>query len=234
MEYIIIFVICIISVVVLKFAFCVKIQDIKKIKEIGYDKSLNEITNALPENKNVCDKILHKLGNTTVEIEEADDNNKTLTYYSVMTNHIIIANIKDTFTRIQTIAHECIHSVQNRRMLQFNFIFSNIYILYFVIVSILTICKVIQNPMIHVGILLVMGIIYYAIRSYLETDAMTRAPYLAKEYIEEENILSKEDVSKIIKNYEIINHMGIPMTNFMLIAKVISKVIIYCLIAIFV
>lgn len=234
MEYIIILGICIISIIILKFAFCVKIEDVKRIREIGYDKSLNEMTNALPENRVVCEKILHKLGNNIVRIEQAEDSNKTLTYYSVMTNHIIIANIKDTFTRIQTIAHECIHSMQNRKMLQFNFVFSNIYILYFMMISVLTICKVIKNPIIHLSILLLMGMIYYVIRSYLEIDAMTRAPYLAKEYIEEENILGKEDVDKIVENYEILNHIGIPMTNFMLIAKVIGKVIIYCLIAIFV
>ena len=35
-----------------------------------------------------------------------------------------IANINKTCTRIQTIAHECVHSIQNRKLLMFNFIFS--------------------------------------------------------------------------------------------------------------
>ena len=150
MEYIVIIIICILSIFALKFAFQVKIKDIKKIKQIGYDKTLNEITNKLPENKEVCKQILKKLGNDTVLIEESKNNERTLTYYSVMTNHIIIAGIKDTFTRIQTIAHECLHSVQNRNMLMFNFIFSNVYIIYFIVILILTICKVILSPVLHI------------------------------------------------------------------------------------
>ncbi len=231
MEYIIVFMLCIILVFVLKFAFQIKMKSIKRIKEIGYNKSLNEITNALPENKVVCEQILKKLNNTTVKIEEISDTNKTLTYYSVMTNHIIIANIKDTFTRIQTIAHECLHSVQNRKMLEFNFIFSNIYILYFVVISILTLCKLNVMPMLQITILILLGSVYYAIRSYLETDAMTKAPYVAKEYMLEEGTLSKTQIETIIQNYEVLNKIGIPITNFVLLMKVISKVMIYSVIA---
>lgn len=230
MEYIVILFICLIVIFVLKYAFEVKIKDIKKIKEIGYDKTLNEITNQLPDNKVVCEEILKKLEHTEVKIEEAQSTSKTLTYYSVVTNHIIIANIKDTFTRIQTIAHECLHSVQNHKMLLFNFVFSNAYILYFVVVSILTICKVVSMPMIQVGILLLLGMIYYAVRSYLETDAMVRAPYIAKEYMQESGNLSKEEIETVMKNYEVLNKIGIPMTHFGLLWKVINKVMIYCVI----
>ena len=35
--------------------------------------------------------------------------------YIVATNTILISNIKDTFTRVQTIAHECLHSIQNKK-----------------------------------------------------------------------------------------------------------------------
>lgn len=234
MEYIIIFVVCMITILVLKFAFQVKIKDVKIIKKIGYDKDLNEITNVLPENKIVCEVILKKLKNEGVTVQETEDANKTLTYYSVMTNHIVIANIKDTFTRIQTIAHECLHSVQNRNMLYFNFIFSNIYILYFVAISILTLCKLNVMPMLQVVILILLGSIYYAIRSYLETDAMTKAPYVAKEYMEEEGTLSKTQIETIMQNYKVLNQIGIPMTNFGLIWKIISKVMIYCVIVLLV
>ena len=51
MEYLIVILICIIFLLLLKFAWQIKISDIKKLKEIGYDKSLNDITNKLPENK---------------------------------------------------------------------------------------------------------------------------------------------------------------------------------------
>lgn len=231
MEYIITIVVCIVTTIVLKFAFQIKLKSMKEIKKIGYDKKLNEITNKLPENRVVCEKILENLKNDNVSIEESTDKN-TLTYYSVITNHIIIANIKDTFTRIQTIAHECIHSIQNRKLLLFNFVFSNIYLLYFLITLILTIVKVIPCSMLQVLILMILGIIYYVVRDYLEIDAMTRAPYIAKEYIEESNCLTKQEIEEVIQNYNILNKMGIPMVNFELITKLFSKVIIYCVIVI--
>ena len=216
---------------ILKLAFQIKIKNLRKIKEIGYDKSLNAITNKLPDNKAVCEEILHQLGNNTVSIEESEDKNNTLTYYSIMTNHIIIANIKDTFTRIQTIAHECIHSVQDRKTLLFNFIFSNIYLLYFGIICILTIFKVIKFPVLQIVILILLSGIYYAIRSYLETDAMTKAPYVAKQYIEQSGMLSKEEIEVIMRNYESLNKIGISMTNFGLMITTIIKIVIYCVIA---
>lgn len=234
MEYIVVILTNVFLIFILKFAFQVKIKNLKKIKEIGYDKSLNEITDKLPDNKAVCQEILQQLGNNSVLIEESDDKNNKLTYYSVMTNHIIIANIKDTFTRIQTIAHECIHSVQNRKTLLFNFIFSNIYLLYFLIICILTIFKVIKYPMFQIIILILLSAIYYAVRSYLETDAMTKAPYVAKQYMEENKRLSKEEIEIVMKNYEALNEMGIPMTNFQLMLSVIVKVMIYCVIVIIV
>lgn len=234
MEYIITIILSILTIIILKFAFCVKQRDMKKIKEIGYDKNLNEITNLLPENKQVCEEILNKLGNKDVKIEESQDENNKTSFYSVMSNSIIIASIKDTFTRIQTIAHECLHSVQNRKILLFNFVFSNIYLLYFFVICGLTIFKVIRQPIYQVIILLLLGIIYYAVRSYLETDAMTKAPYLAKEYMQESGKLSDEQIQKVMQNYEILNKIGIPMTNFSLIVSVLVKVIIYCVIGVLV
>lgn len=234
MEYIIILIICIVVILIVKFALNVKIKDLKKVKEIGYNKELNDITNQLPDNKTVCEEILLKLKNKDVTIETSDDKNNKVSYYIAITNHIIIADIKDTFTRIQTIAHECIHSIQNRKTLLFNFIFSNIYILYFGVAIILTLLHIIKNPMIHVFILTILGFTYYIIRSYLEADAMTRAPYVAKQYMQDSNKLSEKQIEKVIENYEIMNRIGIPMTNFNLIISVIVKIMIYCIIAIIV
>ena len=61
MEYIVVIIISIIFLLILKFAWNIKIRDLKTIKEIGYSKELNEITNKLPANKEVCKTILKKL-----------------------------------------------------------------------------------------------------------------------------------------------------------------------------
>lgn len=232
MEYIIILVLCIAIILILKIIFKIKIKDLKKIKDIGYDSQLNEITNQLPSNKEVCQQILKDIQNENVTIQINEEKGSKLTYYMVLTNHIIIADIKDTFTRIQTIAHECLHSIQSRKVLLFNFVFSNIYLIYFFIISVLTILKVIKEPMIYTSILILFSFIYYAVRSYLETDAMTKAPYFAKQYIEKQENISNEDLEIIMENYTKINNIGIPMTNFQLISSTLIKIIIYCIIAI--
>ena len=228
MEYLVVIVICIVFLVVLKFAWKIRISDIKNLKEIGYNKELKEITNKLPENKEICKSILKKLNNEKVVIKESDNNTSSL--YLVFNNTILIANIKDTFTRVQTIAHECLHSIQNRRTLLFNFIYSNIYFIYFLCICILSILKLNLNPMLHLFILTILGFIYYAIRDYLEMDAMTKAKALAKEYMEEEGSLNKEEQKRILDNYETINEIGIKMTNYKLIVNVTTKIIIYSII----
>ena len=73
MEYLIVIAICIIFLIVLKFAWNIKISDIKKMKEVGYSKELNEITNKLPGNKEICKSILAKLNNEKVKIKESED-----------------------------------------------------------------------------------------------------------------------------------------------------------------
>jgi len=228
MEYLIVIITCIITLIILKFAWDIKINDIKKLKEIGYDKDLNKIADKLPENKEICKSILKKLNNENVEIKE-DSETKTSLYIAI-SNSIIIANIKDTFTRVQTIAHECLHSVQNRKTLLFNFAFSNIYFLYFLLISILTIIKINEFQMLHLFILTILSFIYYSIRSSLEMDAMTKAKTLAKEYMEEEGSLNKQEQENILNNCEIINQIGIPLTNFKLAFNCIVKIILYSII----
>lgn len=228
MEYIVIIVISIIFLGTLKFAWNIRLKDIKKLKELGYNKELNEITNKLPENKQICQTILKKLHNETVEIKESTDNKASL--YIVLSNSILIANIKDTFTRVQTIAHECLHSVQNKRTLYFNFLFSNIYFLYFLVICILTFMRLNSYPMLLLFGLVILGCTYYTVRSSLEMDAMIKAKPLTKEYIEEEGTLNKQEQETILQNCETINQIGILITNFQLVLNCTVKVILYSLI----
>ena len=128
MEYLIIIGISIICLVILAIIYEVKISTLKKIKELGFSKELNEITNKLPENTVVCEEILKQIGNSrNVKVVQNENKNAKASLYIVLTNTISIANINNTCTRIQTVAHECIHSIQNRKLLMFNFVFSNIY-----------------------------------------------------------------------------------------------------------
>lgn len=228
MELIIILIISIITIVILAIISKFNFKNIKLIKQIGEDKNLNEITNILPENEQIAKEILKKLKNEDVKIKTGGANSQA-SLYIVATNSIFIANIKNTFTRIQTIAHECVHSVQDKTLLWFNFIFSNVYNIFWIVITILTILNKIQNTTIFAIILIMMCIILFFVRSYLETDAMIKARFLAKEYMEEKcDIISKENIQTIIENYDKINCIGIKLTNLSLIVEYLIKVVIYC------
>lgn len=232
MEYIVIIITSIIAIIALKIGFNIHIKDIKKIKEIGYDKELNKIGDKFPENKEICEKVLEKLENKNVIIEEMQESKTSL--YIAISNKIIIANIKDTFTRIQTIAHECLHSIQNRKILLFNFIFSNIYMLCFIIAILLILFNV-GNSMLYIQIFTILSIIYCTVRMYLENEAMSRAMYVAKEYMQdfkvETNKVTDKEINTLVKQFDILNKMGIPLTNFYFVAINLGKIILLAILA---
>ena len=231
MEYLIIIILCIVAILILKVGMNIKLKDIKQIKNIGSNEELTEISNKFPENKQICKDILKILENEDVEIEETKDEKSQTSLYLVMQNKILIANIKDTFTRVQTIAHECIHSIQSKTLLKFNFIFSNFNNIYFLIICILALFNIVKVEVLNIllaGLFLVQ-FIWFIVRSFLETDAMTRAEYVSKEYIEKANTVSKEEASILVNQYKEINKIGIKLYNFVLACQAVVKIIVYCI-----
>ena len=226
MEFIVLLIIVVIIYFILRFMFDF---NMKKIKEIGEDKELDKLTQKYPENIEICKAYLKKLNNENVKIEE--DKNSDATLYLVMSNKIFIANLKDSYTRIQTIAHECLHSIQSKKLLWFNFIFSNIYLVYFFIICVLAIFKILPYKMLSLSILIIFGFVFYAVRTYLENDAMIKARFLAKEYMQEKGISTQEEIDKIVNKYDELNDIGIKCTNFQLLSNVFLKIVI--LLAIF-
>ncbi len=228
MEFITVIVLLILTVILIKTIYNINIKEIKEIGE--KNKELDDEVSKYPPNIEICNEILKRLNNKKVKIEE--DNNAKNCLYIAVSNKIVIANMRNSFTRIQTISHECLHSVQDRKIQLFNFIYSNIYLLYFVIVSIMIILNVIKNNMFFLAIYIIMGYIYYFIRSYLENDAMIKARYLAKEYIEEQNISSKDKIEKIIMEYDKLNNIGIKTVNYVIFLSTVNKTILLCVIII--
>ena len=228
MEYVFLLIIVIVLTVILGINFEF---NLKKIKRIGENKELDELCKDYPENIEMCKYYLKKLNNENVQIEEDDKAEASL--YIAVSNKIVIANIKNSFTRIQTIAHECLHSVQNRKILMFNFIFSNIYLIYFIAISMYAIFCLLPHKDFFMSILMILGLIYYMVRSYLENDAMIKARYLAKEYMEEVQISSEEEIEKIVKGFDDLNNAGIKCVNYKLFLSVIMKILIFLLICLF-
>ena len=198
---------------------------IKKLEKIALDEELNKISEKYPTNLEICKAILKKLKNEKVKIEENETSESTM--YIVVQDKISIGNTHKSFTRIQTMAHECLHSIQDRKLLIANFIFSNIYLLFFVIMIILLIFKIIQDKMLFLNIFLIISFVYYVVKIYLENDAMIKAEYLAKEYIEEQKITTEEENEKLIKGFKELNKGCIKTTNCSIFINIMIKVIIF-------
>ena len=227
MEIICFLILIILAIILFKIIFKI---NIKKMKEKKENKELEEITDKFPQNVEVAKTMLEMLDNNSVKIEEAKNTETSL--YIAVTNKISIADMKKNYARIQTVAHECIHSCQDRRLLLFNFIFSNINIIYFIIISILTILKVISNQNLQIEILMLFTLIEFSVRSFLEIDAMTKAKYLAKEYMEKIKLCTEEEKNKLLKEYGNINKIGIPFVIDNLLTTALIRVLIYCIISI--
>lgn len=219
MEFIIIGLTSLIAIVVLKYVFN---YSKKELKHIGEDEELDELAKAYPSNIEMCKEYLKKLGNEKVKIEENEGAEASL--YIAITNKILIANIQKSYTRIQTIAHECLHSIQSKKMLLFNFIFSNIYFVYFIAICALMIFKVLPYKMMFLVIFLILSMIYYTIRVFLENDAMIKARYLAKEYMEEKRISSPSEINKLVDGFDKINAVGIKCINYVFFMEIMIKV----------
>lgn len=226
MELIIVVMISIILSVVLAVDFKINLKNVKKI---GMEEELNKISEKYPSNIEICKDILKKLNNEDVIIEE--DEKSATTLYIAMTNKIFIADTKNSYTRIQTMAHECLHSIQDRRILKFNFIFSNIYMIYYVVILLLTVFKVITNSLLYLNIFLLLSMTYYMVRVFLENDAMFKAKYLAKEYMQEKHISSQEEIEKLVDGFTRLNDVGIKTVNYQLFLEILIKVTIFSIVA---
>lgn len=229
MEMICYLILIFLTIILFKFVFKINFKNMKQKQE---NKELEKITDKFPENVEIAKEMLEMLNNKNVKIEEAKDTGTSL--YIAVTNKISIADMKNNYARIQTIAHECIHSCQDRRILLFNFIFSNINIIYFITISILTILRVINNQMLQIAILMLFALIEFSIRSFLEIDAMTKAKYLAKEYMEEQKMCTDEEKETLLKEYENINKIGIPFVVDNLLTTGLFRNLIYTVICIIV
>ncbi len=219
MEFLVIAILALVVGLVLRYFFDVSI---KQIKELAQKPDLDKIVEKYPNNQQVAQEILKKLNNEKVKIEENENAESSL--YVAISDKIFIGNIQKSYTRIQTIAHECLHSVQNRKLLLFHFIFSNFYLLYFVLLALLGILKILPFEMTFLVSFVLIGMLFYAVRIYLENDAMIKAPFLAKEYMQGKQISSLEEIEKVMKGYDELNQIGIKAVNYKLFMGIMMKV----------
>ena len=204
--------VCLIILILLKYLLNVNFKEIKKL-EIRKSEDSESLSCKFPKDEEICKDILDKLNNkNNVKIKQEPE--YTTCIYTIFNNTITIGKFKQDYMKIQTLAHECVHSCQSKAMLWGNFIFTNLYLIYFVIITILMLLGKISYSNIYITILIFASFIQYIIRFTLENEAMIKARYIAKEYIEEKKILNKEEKNKLLKEYDKINDIGIPFVNY--------------------
>lgn len=215
---------CVVTLILLKIFLKVNFKNIKKMENRTAEE-LEDLSNKFPSDEKMCKDILKKLNNKNVKIKIEPEYASCL--YTIFNNTITIGKFQQDYMKLQTIAHECIHSCQSKRTLWANFIISNIYLIYFAVILILEFLNNLTYANIHILILIFLSLIQYIIRSNLENDAMIKAKYVAKEYIEENNLLNKNEEEKLLTEYEEINSIGISFMNFNLICSNIIRIIFF-------
>ena len=86
--------------------------------------------------------------------------------------------------------------------------------------------------MMFLNILFLFSLVYYMVRMYLENDAMIKARYLAKEYMEEKQISKKEEIKKLVNGFDKINKIGIKSINYNIYLSIIIRILIFSIICI--
>ena len=74
--------------------------------------------------------------------------------------------------------------------------------------------------------------VYYMVRVYLENDAMIKARYLAKEYMEEHKISTNKEIKKLVNGFDKINDVGIKCINYKFFLNIMIKLLIVILICV--
>ena len=86
--------------------------------------------------------------------------------------------------------------------------------------------------MMFLSIFLILSLIYYVVRIYLENDAMIKARYLAKDYMEDVKISDKDEIDRLVNGFDKINGVGIKCVNYSFFLNIMIKVFIFSLICI--
>lgn len=216
--------VCLITIILLKIFLNISFKSIKDL-EIRSSEQLEKVSNEFPEDRKICEEILKKFNKNNVKIKIEPEYETCL--YTVFNNTITIGKFKQNYMKIQTIAHECVHSMQDKITLWSNFILTNIYLIYFITILVLTFFNKLPHINIHILILIFLSFIQYILRNTLETEAMIKSKFIAKDYIEENEILNRDEKEQLLEEYDKINDIGIPFMNYYTISMNVMKIIIF-------
>lgn len=174
------------TIFVLIFLYSVYKEKVNE-SEMSFDEELSPIIAELPDNKTICEEILKQV-NSKVEVEYNPYEEAKGSFYNHRKNKIVVRKNKDLgdISRIVHIAHECVHTTQKRIFLNMNYIFSNIQLLYFLILIALRFFNISSNiieQLLFVQILIVLSTFF--VKAVIESDACYRSVRVAEEYLKD-------------------------------------------------
>ena len=190
------------------------------IKGKNSEHDFNEINTRLPSNEVIASQVLKKLDNDKTKLKT--DNDIKGNYYVFLNDTIYLSNKNKSgkeYSRITVICHECIHSIQSKKLQMLNFVLSNLEIVVFVICLILNLILKNQNyTQIIYTVIVVLSIIP---RFILEIHASLGSISLTKKYIEEEN--RNKDEAEFA--YNVVKFQVIALLPFMLLNLCLWKIV---------
>ncbi len=169
-----------------------------KIKD--KNKELEKISNKLSSNYVICKEILELLDNNSTKIKLDEDIKNS--YYVFFNDTIYLSDReknKTCYQRVCFIAHECIHSIQNKTIQVINFVLSNVELIAFIIALICMLFKTNTNLIFYIYLLI--NVISAIPRLILEIDAVIKSIYLSAKYIK--NNIDEKEANILIKAYKL-------------------------------
>lgn len=193
-----------------------------EMKQLATDNLLNEQTKNLPDNEEICKSIQRMVGS---DCKIKLDNDAKSSAYIFFQNKIILSNIKsnkEDYSRVLFIAHECVHSIQNKQTHLINFILANVKNLYDIILLVFLVIGRGSLEMIAISFLI--SFLSFYCRMILETDAVYRSVIFARKYLENMNL------NNIADKYEEIVPKTVSGMYFSYILPILTKLAIFLVI----
>lgn len=177
----------------------------KKINnnEVIYDEKISPLVQKLGDNEVITNIVLQHLNNYTTKVEKNKEKNEKISYYNVNNDKIVIKDTTDLkdCSRLIQICHECVHSIQDKKLLKLHFIFSNINILYFVGTFLYFFYNSSEN--LRMTLLLIQIFIFlitFMLKIITESDATYRAPIVAYDFLSDK--IDKKSLDEFKKKIE--------------------------------
>lgn len=219
-----ILIICTILCSSLLFFACYKKSN---VVEVIHDEEISPILKNIGDNEVIAKGILSNLNNPHTCVEKNKDEKIKASFYNCSSDKIVIKDTKDLedLSRVVHIAHECVHSIQDKRLQKIHFFISNLQILYFLAIFIYFFYN--KSTVLRFSLLLIQVFVFFStffIKVVLESDATYRAVLVSLEYLTDK--INQKQLKKFKQIVEDNLYKLVPMSYFGLFVQGVILLII--------